>query len=131
MLHNYYLYENDGKLSMIPWDYNLSFGAFGAMGMGGPDKEESSDATSLINKGIDTPLSGTTADSRPMWNWIVSNDEYLEKYHSAFETLLSEYFESGRFEKEIDALYEMLLPYVVMKFYCFYLSDGEAAISSF
>jgi hypothetical protein len=25
----------------------------------------------------------------------------------------------------------MLLPYVVMKFYCFYLSDGEAAISSF
>ncbi len=28
MIHNYYLYEQDGKLSMIPWDYNLAFGGF-------------------------------------------------------------------------------------------------------
>lgn len=28
MLHNYYLYENDGEHAMLPWDYNLSFGAF-------------------------------------------------------------------------------------------------------
>ena len=123
MLHNYYLYENDGKLSMIPWDYNSSFGTFGGMGMGDPDKEESRDATSLINIGIDTPLSGTTADSRPMWNWIVSNDEYLEQYHSAFKTLISEYFESGRFEEETDALYEMLLPYVEKDPTAFYTAD--------
>ena len=32
MLHNYYLYEEDGKLSMLPWDYNLAFGAFGGFG---------------------------------------------------------------------------------------------------
>lgn len=32
MLHNYYLYEQDGKLTMLPWDYNLAFGAFGGMG---------------------------------------------------------------------------------------------------
>lgn len=25
MIHNYYLYEKDGKMSMIPWDYNLAF----------------------------------------------------------------------------------------------------------
>ena len=35
MLHNYYLYEENGKLQMIPWDYNLAFGAFMNMG-GGP-----------------------------------------------------------------------------------------------
>ena len=29
MAHNYYLYENDGKLNVIPWDYNLSFGGMG------------------------------------------------------------------------------------------------------
>ncbi len=28
MIHNYYLYEKDGQLSMIPWDYNLAFGGF-------------------------------------------------------------------------------------------------------
>ncbi|MDO4740591.1 MAG: CotH kinase family protein, partial [Eubacteriales bacterium] len=26
MIHNYYLYEEDGRLSMLPWDYNLAFG---------------------------------------------------------------------------------------------------------
>ncbi|MBA9029349.1 CotH kinase family protein [Peribacillus huizhouensis] len=32
--HNYYLYEEDGKFSIIPWDYNMAFGSF-SMGMGG------------------------------------------------------------------------------------------------
>ena len=27
MIHNYYLYEEDGQLSMIPWDYNLAYGS--------------------------------------------------------------------------------------------------------
>ena len=26
MIHNYYLYEEDGRLSMLPWDYNLAYG---------------------------------------------------------------------------------------------------------
>jgi spore coat protein CotH len=34
MKHNYYLYEQDGKFSIIPWDYNMAFGGFGG-GMGG------------------------------------------------------------------------------------------------
>ena len=29
MAHNYYLYEAEGRLAMIPWDYNLAFGGFG------------------------------------------------------------------------------------------------------
>ncbi len=37
MKHNYYLYEDNGVFSIIPWDYNMSFGGFGAGGgrMGG------------------------------------------------------------------------------------------------
>ncbi len=27
--HNFYLYEQDGVFSILPWDYNLSFGGFG------------------------------------------------------------------------------------------------------
>ncbi|WP_342558541.1 CotH kinase family protein [Metasolibacillus sp. FSL K6-0083] len=34
MKHNYYLYEQDGVFSIIPWDYNMSFGGF-SVGMGG------------------------------------------------------------------------------------------------
>lgn len=32
MMHNYYLRENDGQLSIIAWDYNLAFSAFGGAG---------------------------------------------------------------------------------------------------
>lgn len=52
--HNHYLYEQDGRFTIVPWDYNYSFGGFGggevdiyeptnqSMGMGGgrhPDME--------------------------------------------------------------------------------------------
>ena len=56
MKHNYYLYEKKGVFSIIPWDYNMSFGGFGAggggMGGGNPnqmrgntDKDLSADET--------------------------------------------------------------------------------------
>lgn len=34
MKHNYYLYEQDGIFSILPWDYNMSFGGFGGFGGG-------------------------------------------------------------------------------------------------
>jgi spore coat protein CotH len=109
MLHNYYLYENDGKLSMIPWDYNLAFGAF--MNQNG-GSSTSSDATSIVNYGIDSPLNGAEEADRPMWSWITSNDTYLQKYHEVMSNLITTYFDSGKFEEQINAVYEMILPYV-------------------
>ncbi|WP_241747040.1 CotH kinase family protein [Lysinibacillus sphaericus] len=39
MKHNYYLYEENGMFSIIPWDFNMSFGGFGVGGrMGGNNK---------------------------------------------------------------------------------------------
>ena len=43
MKHNYYLYEDeDGVFSILPWDYNMSFGGFGLGGMGGGDRPDMS-----------------------------------------------------------------------------------------
>ncbi len=36
IIHNYYLHESDGRLSMIPWDYNLAFGTFRSADAGVP-----------------------------------------------------------------------------------------------
>ena len=117
MLHNYYLYENEGILSMLPWDYNQAFG-------GGAERGTvPSDATELLNTGIDTPLSDTTEDDRPMWKWIVSDKKYLKAYHDVFDTLIGSYFESGKFGREIDALYEMLLPYIEKDPTAFYTAE--------
>lgn len=102
MIHNYYLYENDGILSMIPWDYNLAFGGF----VGG------SDSTSMINYPIDSPVSGGDTDSRPMLAWIFADEEYTELYHEALSEFIANYFESGYFEEEIDRVTALISPYV-------------------
>ena len=118
MLHNYYLYEQDGRLAMLPWDYNLAFGAFSRVG---------EDATQLVNTGIDTPLSGTSEEARPMWAWIAENETYTAQYHAVYDELLSNYFESGAFEAELDRLYEMLLPYVEQDPTAFYTAEEFTA----
>lgn len=102
MVHNYYLYEEDGKMSMIPWDYNLAFGGF----------QGAQDATALVNDPIDTPVSGGTTKSRPMLSWIFSNEEYVQIYHEYFAEFIVEYFDSGYFATMIDGVKELISPYV-------------------
>lgn len=125
MIHNYYLYENDGILSMIPWDYNLAFGGF----VGG------SDSTSMINYPIDSPVSGGDTDSRPMIAWIFADEEYTELYHEALSEFIANYFESGYFEEEIDCVTALISPYVEKdptKF-CTYdeFTEGVSALKEF
>ena len=102
IIHNYYLYEEDGQLSMIPWDYNLAFGGF----------QSAQDATELVNYPVDTPVSGGTVDSRPMLAWIFSNQTYTDLYHQYFSEFISSYFESGYFSEMIDDVQAMIAPYV-------------------
>lgn len=102
MIHNYYLYEDDGQMQMIPWDYNLAFGAFQSAG----------GATSLVNYPIDDPVSGGDASDRPMLAWIFQNEEYTELYHKYFAELISTVFDSGAFAQEFDSVVQMISPYV-------------------
>ncbi len=102
MIHNYYLYEEDGRLSMIPWDYNLAFGGF----------ESQTDATSLVNYPIDDPVSGTAAAERPMLAWIFADSEYTEMYHEYMARFISELFDSGRFDELMDSTVSLISPYV-------------------
>jgi spore coat protein CotH len=97
IIHNYYLYEEDGKLSMIPWDYNEAFGTF-----------QNSDASTAVNDDIDTPLTVTGEGDRPMFEWIFSSDEYTESYHQYFESFLDTVDYSGI----IDETAELIAPYV-------------------
>lgn len=102
MIHNYYLYEDDGQLQMIPWDYNLAFGGFRSAGS----------ATALVNYPIDDPVSGGSVEDRPMLAWIFQNEEYTQLYHRYFAELISEVFDSGDFAQEFDSVVQMISPYV-------------------
>ena len=96
MVHNYYLYEEDGQLSMIPWDYNLAFGTF-----------QGGNATDTVNEPIDTPVSGGTED-RPMVDWIFSEEGYTELYHQYF----AEFLETVDSSAIIDDAYSLIAEYV-------------------
>ena len=112
MVHNYYLYEEDGQLAIIPWDYNLAFG-----GMNG------SNGTSLVNSSIDNPVTTGSTSDRPLIAWIFDNEEYLEKYHEMYEVFLSEYIESGWLENEISRVATMIRSYVEEDLNSFYSVD--------
>ncbi|MBR3107408.1 MAG: CotH kinase family protein [Clostridia bacterium] len=114
MVHNYYLYEEKGKLSIIPWDYNLGFGGFSA----------GSNATSTVNSPIDNPVSSGTTDSRPLIAWIFSDEEALAAYHEAYNTFITENIESGWLAEEISRVQEMITPYLEKDESAFY--DMEA-----
>ena len=97
MIHNYYLYEEDGMLSMITWDYNLAFGSF-----------QTQDATTAVNEPIDTPVSGGSMEDRPMIAWIFADEEYTQLYHQYF----SEFLERVDISEMIRTTEELIAPYV-------------------
>lgn len=102
MIHNYYLYEKNGQMEMIPWDYNLAFGGFQSAG----------GAESLVNYPIDSPVSGGSTEDRPMIAWIFDDETYTAEYHQYFEEFIADYFDSGYFEEMIDRTTELISPYV-------------------
>ena len=97
MIHNYYLYEENGQLSMLPWDYNLAFGTF-----------QGGNAHSTVNTPIDAPVSGGSGEDRPMWNWILSDESYTELYHQYF----SDFLNTVDIQTIIDNAYTLIKPYV-------------------
>ena len=110
MVHNYYLYEKDGVMSMIPWDYNLAFGGFTV----------DSDATGTVNTAIDTLVSGGDDSDRPMAGWITASEEGLALYHEKYQQFIDTVFTSGWFESEFDRVSAMIAPYVEKETRAFY-----------
>ena len=122
MLHNYYLYEKNGVLSMLPWDYNLAFGGF-----------QGSNATDLINRGIDDVVSsGTSLEARPMIGKILEDEENFAQYYAYLDELISGNFESGLFEQTLNDTYELIASYVKEDATAFYTYDEfETAVETF
>ncbi|KAI7254120.1 hypothetical protein KC345_g11293, partial [Hortaea werneckii] len=110
---NYYLYEDDGIFSILPWDYNMAFG-----GMGGSDVL------------IDEPTQGALAE-RPLVAKLLANKTYLTKYHEIVLSMLDGYLKDETFQARISELDSMISSYVKADPSAFYTFEQyESGIES-
>lgn len=105
--HNYFLYEEDGIIRILPWDYNLAFATY-SLGM--PDPVN--DAGLYVNYPIDTPAAGEVMLNRPLYHNLMKTEEYFTRYHGYFDHFMENYFENGYFEKKVAETTRMIAPYV-------------------
>lgn len=121
MAQNYYIYEQDGVIQILPWDYNYAWGAFQGGG-----------ASDTVNFPIDTPVSGVEMSERPLIFVLFENGVYLERYHNYLNELLEKYFTNGKFDNKIDELDNLIGEYVQADPTAFYTyEEYQAALEAF
>lgn len=112
MAQNYYIYEHDGVLQILPWDYNYAWGAF-----------QSGSSSAAVNFPIDTPVSGVEMSERPLIAKLFENEEYFERYHKYLAELMENYFDGGKFARKIDEINDLIGGYVQKDPTAFYTYD--------
>ena len=100
MKHNYYIYERDGQIQILPWDLNLSFAG-----------HEMSEGNKAINFPIDNPVTDTMENS-PLISKLLEVDEYKEIYREYLEKLVLEYINSDRYEASISKVNSLIGDYI-------------------
>lgn len=115
MKHNYYLYEENGVVSILPWDYNLSFGAF-----------QGGSASNVINFPIDVPVTDSL-ESSPLIGKLLEVDEYKELYHNYLNEILDNYINNGTYENTINKVDTLISDYVKNDATAFYTYDEYEA----
>lgn len=108
MYHNYYLYEEDGLFTLLPWDFNMSFAGFSMK-----------NASNAINFPIDKPVTGNLEDA-PLIGKLLEVDEYKTRYHDYLKKIVEEYVGSGIYEKSINSVNALISDYVKKDATAFY-----------
>jgi len=117
---NYYLREAEGKISLIPWDYNLAWGGYPEDDghMEGEDMLEQSQETALpadagkrskeetckvVNFPIDTPFLADIS-KRSFFMKLLANETYKARYYHYLNVLCNEYIKGGEFAKTLSCI---------------------------
>jgi spore coat protein CotH len=101
LAHNYYLYDQDGVFTLLPWDFNESFGTF-AMNCNGVDIRE------LY---IDEPVSGALSD-RPLLANVFADQDNLEVYHQYLTQLIEGSLASDTFTTRVNEIADLIREHV-------------------
>ena len=121
LVHNYYIYEQDGVFSVLPWDLNESFGTF---------RRDCGNADDLRNLTIDEPTSGALND-RPLIAKLFASQTNLDTYHGYLQTLIDGPLSSATFEAEVNAVSALIRDDVAADPTAFYsVSEFDASLTT-
>lgn len=106
LAQNYYLEVSNGKLSLVPWDYDRAFNVNGL-------HAESTEWDDIISWPIDSPTFNSLEDaSRPLWRIVLEDKTLLSRYHELLQTTLDRYIYSGDCERDYNQAVELIRHYV-------------------
>lgn len=116
---NYYLREADGKISLIPWDYNLAWGGYpDDEDMEGEDMLEEQrepmlpanagmrskeEVSRVVNFPVDTPFSADLSE-RTFFMKLLTNEQFKAQYYHYLDTLCNQYILGGEFTKTLSLI---------------------------
>lgn len=129
--HNYMLYgDANGKFTVIPWDFNMSFNGYGGGRGGTSSGSGASGSTNATNVSIEEPVLGISMDKVPMINNLLAVLEYKSQYLEYVNQLV-DYLES--IEGRITELSDLIRPSVEAdptKFYTMEQFESNIAYSA-
>jgi spore coat protein CotH len=128
--HNYMLYgDADGKFTVVPWDFNMSFNGYSGGGGRGTTGSSTTN-TNATNVSVDEPVLGISMENVPMINNLLEVPEYKGKYLS-YVNELTDYLEG--IQDRITGLADIIRPYVEVdptKFYTTEQFESNIAYSA-
>ena len=101
LAHNYYIYDDDGVFSILPWDFNESFGTFNM-------DCNSVDVRELY---IDEPVSGALSE-RPLIANVFAEQSNLDTYHSYLTQLINGSLSSDTFNARVNEIADLIREHV-------------------
>jgi len=101
MGHNYYLYDDDGRFWVVPWDLNMAFGGFSS----GLNEEQ------ILGFYIDEPTAASV-DEYPLVQQLLDEPEYLDAYREYLRRAIEGPFSVDRMTARIHEIADLIRPYV-------------------
>lgn len=113
MEHNYYLYNDNGQITWIPWDNNMALSeGFGPM-MGGVGNVLGN-VLGGVPGGAQVTLDMESVSSDwPLIRYLMDDEVYHDRYLTYVEETANGAFEPAKMEATYRAMHELIKPYVV------------------
>ena len=140
--HNYYLYEENGIFSIIPWDLNLAFGGFSGGevdiyeaasnqmgrpgGEGKEDPEMSAQSAEKMQKREHIPempkgFGGMDAGGeKPLVTTLLENETFLALYEGYLQEITETYLTEEYMAAQVTKIHDLIAPYVEQDATTFY-----------